>query len=82
MKPYNPGPIVGAKPTLIERAARAFSLRRGAILAIVAAATVPLYAVIRTGDLTAYTSPEALILASIFAPIAFVIGLFTDRLPF
>ena len=82
MKFEKPGPVLGAKPTFIERAARAFSLKRAIIMAIVTAFTVPLYAVFKTGEAAAYVSPEALLLAAIFAPIGFIFGLFTDRLPF
>ena len=82
MKFEKPGPILGAKPTFVERAARAFSLKRALIAAIGTALTIPLYAVFKMGEAAAYISPEALMLAAIFTPIGFLFGLFTDRLPF
>ena len=82
MKFEKPGPVVGAKPTFIERAARAFSLKRAIVVAIITALTIPLYAVFKTGEAAAYVSPEAMMLAAIFTPIGFLFGLFTDRLPF
>ncbi|WP_340588000.1 hypothetical protein [Erythrobacter alti] len=82
MKAVKPGPIVGQKPSFVERAARAFSLRRALFVTVIASIVLPLYLVLKTGNLAAYVSPEALVLVLIFAPVAFLYGLFTDRLPF
>ena len=82
MRFEKPGPALGAKPSFLERAARAFSLKRAMSVTLFVAFTIPLYAVLKTGEASAYFSPEALMLVAIFAPVGFLIGLFTDRLPF
>ena len=73
------GPVLGAKPTLRERMARSFSLKRGLALGLLAIPGTSLLAVLNTGDLSAFLTLDAWLLSLFIAPIVFIVGCFTEN---